>query len=122
VTLLSLQQLFSVYFLFLEVLAPGPPPLSWRKPHMVDKDLKRLIFENKLRQVTEIKPLPTRTSTSSSALPTAYDSIIATLGFQHHSGSDKHSELTILKLILKRENLINLLQESCALVTRLASL
>jgi hypothetical protein len=37
---------------------------------MVDKDLKRLIFENKLPPVTEIKSLPTRTSSSSSALPT----------------------------------------------------
>ena len=102
--------------------------LNWKKIS-VNKDLKRLIYQNKLPNLTEIKLLPTRTlptslsntSSSTSHLQTsdneltAYDSIITTLGFTHHQGSDKMIELKILKLILKRENILNLLTELCHL-------
>jgi hypothetical protein len=106
------------------------------------ENLKLLILQNKLPSMTEIKSLPTRTtilplhSSSSAPLPltasssaggvgggggvassippsSAYDSIVTTLGFQHHQGTDKKIELLILKLILKRETMVQELYNRC---------
>lgn len=98
-----------------QVLETKPPPLTWRRTNLPDENLKRLIFQGKLPAMTESKSLPTRTfiDSNDADIPSAYNSITATLGFRHHKGTDKSAELKVLKFILKRESLLNLLMEIC---------
>ena len=95
-----------------QVLAPGPPLLRWRRAPSPDRDLQNLIINGKLPSVQSAKSLPTKT-TIDSQQPSAFDSIAATLGFQHHHGTDKSAELKVLKKIMKRETLLSVLVEAC---------
>mmetsp|Transcript_5571 Transcript_5571/g.8485 ORF Transcript_5571/g.8485 Transcript_5571/m.8485 type:complete len:913 (-) Transcript_5571:190-2928(-) len=97
-----------------QVTEPGPPPLRWRRAESPDNNLKNLVIKGKLPAVSAPKTLPTRTSIdATSATPSAFNSIAATFGFQHHHGTDRNVELKVLKLILKRENMLSVLSEIC---------
>lgn len=96
-----------------QVLAPGPPPLRWRREPSPDKNLQNIVINGKLPAVQSAKSLPTRTTIKISSTPSAFDSIAATFGFSHHHGTDKSSELKVLKKIMKRETLLSLLDEAC---------
>jgi len=56
------------------------------------------------------KTLPTRTC---STTPSSFNSIAATFGFSHHTGTDKNLELQVLKSILRRESALTQLHDTC---------
>jgi hypothetical protein len=98
-----------------QVTHPGPPALGWKGNVTADPNLKALVINKRLPAVHSAKTLPTRTTIDStcSTTPSAFNSIAATFGFSHHSGTDKRLELAVLKWILRRESALTNLHETC---------
>lgn len=98
-----------------QVTHPGPPPHAWKGNINPDINLKNLIINKKLPAMQSAKTLPTRTTIDStcSTTPSSFNSIAATFGFSHHSGTDKALELNVLKSILRRESALTRLQDTC---------
>ena len=99
-----------------QVTHPGPPPHGWKTNTVPDPDLKTLVVNKRLPAVHSAKTLPTRTTIDStcSTTPSSFNSIAATFGFSHHSGTDKGLELAVLKAILRRESALANLHDTCA--------
>ncbi len=70
------------------------------------EETKKLIEKSKMLQRHPLSVLNT------------YDKIYATLGFEHHEGTDYQLELKIVKTIMMREELINSLKYQISLISK----
>lgn len=75
--------------------------------------LSKKVFTNALRSTNSLQPIVAQNGPTS-----AYSSITGALGFKHHEGTSRDSELRVIRTIMKRESQLMKLSSLCSSASR----